>query len=210
MLRIYYPSSTNRYVIDTSKPILLKTCCSAGVNRSATVREFLKNHIHRDSVIVPQYGAYYGDFDMNPITNFETNNLDGFVELFGVRKSPSIQSIIFKELGYEKVPDFTPQFLDMDNENHVTKYKEMIGKLLWNIDTTTTTTMPNIFVIINEDTSVIRTVITRLTEANRDCDLVVIKERDTIYEPENGIAKQSFDAYKIFVDKIESYFEFKN
>lgn len=205
MTNIYYPSHSSKYPIPKDKPILLKTACTAGVNRSATVRQFIKNQIHLDSIVLPQYGAFYGDFDANPITNFETNEPDGFTELFGTNKSPSMQSILFKRIGYDSVPDFIPQELDMHNEKHVTLYKESLLVDFWNVETT----YPSIFILINESEEVIECVIKRLTDSPYPCDLVILKEKDIIYEPtEVGVVAQSRRAYELFVEKIAPYFEF--
>ncbi len=81
----------------------------------------------------------------------------------------------------------------------------MILSMFWNIKTD----LKNVFVLINENDDVINTVIKRLAEANYLCDLVIIKEIDTIYKPNNdNIVSQSIDAYKIFLNNIKLYFEF--
>lgn len=202
MTNIYYPSTHNKYKIPISVPIFLRVACSAGVNRSATFREFLKNHISANSIVMPQYGAKYGDYEAKQIINFETNERDGFYDVFGVDKSPSMQSIIFKKIGYAVVPDFTEQHLDMANNEHVEFYKSELLDTFWNVEKD----MMSVFVLINESEEVINCVIKRL--AGMKCDLVIVREHDCIYEPGNGIVRQSGEAYRVFVSKIGDYFEF--
>ena len=55
-VNLIFPTNENPYIIDSNTPIIIRTVCYAGVNRSATIREILKQKNHKDSVIFSQLG----------------------------------------------------------------------------------------------------------------------------------------------------------
>lgn len=203
-ISIYEPLCSNPYTINTSEPITLRTACTAGVNRSATVREYIKSKISQDSFIFPQYGAFYGDYDNKDVVTFYVNEKDGFNEFFGLHKTQSMQAHIFKHLKYEQLKDFEIQKL---NDHDKTLYKNMIVEQYWKCNNIITN--KNIFVIINDDQKVIDIVHKRLEETNIPVDLVILRVPDIIFEPTNPLIKpQSVEAYREFVSMISGYFHF--
>ena len=104
MLSIYYPSKNDKYVIPTDKPICLRCACAAGRNRSSSTRQFLKERIHPDSIVLPPFGAHYSDHENTAIINIRNiRNQDEFSKVFHVDKPESIQQIFLSELGQQLV-----------------------------------------------------------------------------------------------------------
>lgn len=46
-VNLIFPTHEKPYIIDSKIPIILRIACYAGVNRSATIREILKQEIHK-------------------------------------------------------------------------------------------------------------------------------------------------------------------
>ena len=197
---IFEPNVPNPYYIPTDIPVVLRTACSAGVNRSATVRECVKNNIHPDSIIYPQYGAEYADFDNNKIIIHNIEN-DGFYNLFGENKVPNIQMNIAKEIYSESYnPTLTHTILEKDR----TAYKNMLIQKFW----ITNLQIKNIFIIINEDQRVIDLTIKRLNESNEHVDLIILRIPDVIYYTHNNIKRQSKEAYESFIRLINYFIKY--
>ena len=154
MTSVYHPSPQSPYKF-TKQPIILRTACTAGFNRSATVREYLKTKIHKFSVVHAQYGADYGDYHNDQIMCVNTTKPDGFYELFGCGKTPSIQASIFVALQHKLIDDNSLQVLDSHKNE---RYKNIILKTFWRIDPS----MKNVFVIINENDETIKKLILEL------------------------------------------------
>jgi hypothetical protein len=175
--------------------------CSAGVNRSAVVREYLRRYMDDNCKIYLQYGAKDGDPDANVIMAYDTTSKkDGFCSVFGKTKEKNFQKHMFEILGYnDSGSKITLQEKDKQ------KYRILLNHHYWNIEPM----KHNIFVIVNERDSVIELVKKRLLEVSKPVDLVVIKLKDTIYEPNYNIPAQSEIAYKLFIEKIAPLFEFE-
>jgi hypothetical protein len=182
----------------------LRTACSAGFNRSATVRELISRNIHPNSTVYPQYGALYGNYNSDRIGCIVTNINDGFVELFGNYKCPSVQEIIFKEIGYRIQDDFDLQYI---NEKHHNRYRDNICQTFLKFDDTN----KNVFVLVNEDETIIDNMINMLKShiGRNHIDLVIIRCPDIILYPNNNdIKPQSSVAYKTFINTMKLYFRF--
>jgi len=202
-IRIYYPTDKSTYHFG-KRPIILRTACSAGFNRSAVVREIIKRNIHPESVVYPQYGVFLGNYSNQAVGCVNTNLRDGFFEYFGCDKVPSIQATIFEALGHmpslhEKV-FYLPQY---EQE----RYRDVIHDYYWNFDST----YQNVYVIVNEDKEIIKSLINQLRKTARtNVDLIVINLPDTICQPEEShVIPQSAHAYHNFVKKIKQYFSFE-
>jgi hypothetical protein len=196
-MQIYYPTPKHPFVMPMSN-VSLRIACSAGINRSATVREFLAMNMYDNCDIYYQYGAKYGDGDAKAIYAHDTTGYDGFCEVFDLRKKPNIQKVLFEMLGHTFDKKATLP------ESSREKYKQLLNKHFWNIKPLE----HNIFIIINDKQSVVDLVIKRLAELGEDVDLIVINLKDSIYDPPTGIKAQSKEAYDEFLDKIEPLFVF--
>lgn len=202
-VKIYEPSVSHPYIINRKETIVLKTACSAGVNRSATVREYVMSNISKNSVVYSQYGALHGDYDNKEIVTFTISNQDSFQQLFGCPKVQNIQTMIFDQLGYARANHFGKIILD---EKHKSIYKDMIIKQYWKSHNEN---YKNIFILINEEESVIELVYKRLSELNDPVDFVILRVPDIIYTPVDiKISPQSLDAYKSFLDIIKKLIVF--
>jgi len=202
MVSIFEPSTSNPYKINKSEPTIFRVACSAGVNRSATLREYLKSNLSDFHMFYPPYGAHLGDYNNPTITCIRTLKPDGFTELFGCAKTPSIQAVLFDKLFYPHMNDFESQKLnDMDKAT----YKELIIDYFWTIESE----KKNIFIIINDDEDTIHNVLTELLKLDRPIDLVILRISDTIYYPiNNEIKSQSKEAYQHFIGTASQFFEF--
>jgi hypothetical protein len=203
MINIFEPTPTSPYVF-SANPITLRTACSAGFNRSATVRELISRNIHPHSIVYPQYGALYGDYNSDEIGCIVTNLKDGFIEVFGTLKSPSVQEIIFKDIGYKIQNHPELQYI---KKNHHDRYRHNICQRFLNFDNSN----KNVFVLINEDETVIDNTIKMLEEhlGKNHVDLVIIRCPDIILYPrDSNIKPQSSSAYRKFVSTVRSYFRF--
>lgn len=197
MATIYYPTPSNPYRF-TRKPIILRTACTAGVNRSATIREFVKCHIHKNSIVYAPYGALYGDYEKTIIS--VNSCRDGFYDLFGYDKTRSIQSQIFLQLGYTLYDNMELQYLEIRDYK---SYRNIINDQYWTFDNT----LKNVFILVNENQDVINSVIIKLK--NEIVDIVVLQIHDTIHRPQSAnILPQSRDAYSAFIEAISVYFKF--
>jgi hypothetical protein len=204
-MNIFEPSVHKPYVINKNFPIILRTACSAGVNRSATVREHIKNNTHDKSVILQQYGAEHGDYDNDEILHI-TFGKDGFNELFGTDKQQNIQAAIFKEFGYPDIKNYSKQIL---KKEHVPDYKNAIQKYYWSVKFYGLNHKKNIFVLINENENIINLVIKRLKEVNENVDLVILRIPDIIRHPLNeNIISQTKEAYIEFIDIVKKHIVF--
>ena len=202
-VKLFEPSSDNPYVISKQDPIILRTACSAGVNRSATVREYIKYNAHLNSIIYPQYGACYGDYDNDEIVTFTIINNDGFQQIFNTNKCQNMQTIIFDQLNYTRPEDFIPNTL---KHEHKQIYKEFMVKQYWSNNNKI---YKNIFILINEDEEVIKLVHKRLSEINDLVDFVILRLPDIIFEPiDNTIVSQSREAYQEFINAIKHLIQF--
>lgn len=215
-VNIFYPTKENPYCLP-SEPVILRTACAAGINRSAVVRQLLKEKLHPASRVYSQFGAYRGDYndDNKYIYAYHIDIRDGFYECFGVDKAPNLQSIIFKNMGYEKPTSNykleANAIVHLLDSEHVNEYQANLEKYYWR-----TTNIPdelkivfskNIFVLINEWDTTQNLVIKRLTEAGEDVDLVILAKSDTIESPiDTKIEPQSKLAYQLFIDDIKQYF----
>jgi hypothetical protein len=198
-ITIFYASKNEPYVIPYT-PVNLRIACSAGVNRSATFRQMMIPHMHPLSIIPPQYGAEYADYQNKQITSFDVDEPDGFMELFGVPKTQNIQSICFEKIGYPRVKNFTYNHMDMTNIGHVNEYTEYITYNYWK----TNGYLKNIYVLLNTDSNVISTVTKRLMESGESVDLVIIDVPDVIYTPSDpNIMSQSKEAYQKFYEMVD-------
>lgn len=195
-MNIFYPTINKPYKIETKKPIVLKTACMAGINRSATTREWLKTKINQNSIIYNQYGAYYGDYHNSDIVAFAVNKEDGFNSVFGTSKQPNVQTILFKFLGYSEKQDFVPNTLKPEDKD---KYRKLILKNYWLKEYD----IPQVYVLINEHETIINKFINQMKKYNYKGDLVILNLEDTIYKPQNGIKPQSEEAYRLFISKLE-------
>ena len=231
-IAVYNPTKKNPYVFG-NKPICLRTACSAGINRSATVREYIKKQLHPDSYCYPQFGAVFGDQDHSKITGYIFHKLDGFYHLFGTPKCQNLQSIIMAKLGYkvqlddgtvddsaEELDFCIRQRLDMGNSMHLNQYCYYLENFFWKTKTdqkeidfgvegNKDLSNKNVFVIINENVETINKVYLRLAASYEDVDLVVIREDDTIYNSHPDVEPQSLLAYETFVSRIRHYFSFE-
>ena len=204
MLSIYYPSISNPYKFDLTVPVILRTACSAGVNRSATVRELLKGKLCTGSICFPQYGADDGNYQNQLIISTSTRQTDGFCEIFLTDKCLSVQSILFEMCGYTLLGGMEPQVL---KKSHHDLYKDHILKYFWT--SCQGINMKNIFVIINTDKVIIQNVIDQLKEINMTCDLVILELEDIIYWPINtNIKPQSKAAYEEFIKMVKMLLHF--
>lgn len=199
-INIIYPNVPNPYKIHTDVPIILRTACSAGVNRSAVVREYIKNNVHKESTIYPQYGAEYGDYDNYKIVIHTISN-DGFYDMFQNNKNSNVQMVIAEQLGYSIMDKLIIE------EEHREDYKNKLIKTFWS--TTPNNNIKNIFILINEDQRIIDLVIKRLKEVNEDVDLVILKISDVIYYTQSKtIVSQSVEAYKSFIHLVKYFITF--
>lgn len=195
-MNIYEPTVDQPYKIP-SDPITLRVACSAGVNRSATVGQYLKTIISQDSIVFPQYGADYGDYDNNNIVAIHYFEPDGFKELFGCDKQMSVQAMIFSKLGYK----FETRGRQQLRNIHKSGYKSMLSDYYWNFNSH----QKNVFVLINDDEETIRLVIKRLTDLNVPVDLVILRLADTIYYPKDpSVEKCTLEAYKSFLEDVKN------
>lgn len=202
MTNIYYPTIYTPYNFNPQEKIILRTACSAGVNRSATVRKIIKKNINPASIVYRQYGAHYGNYKNDRIVSISNGPRDGYYQLFGSDKCPSVQATIFLELGYVLPDNMGLQYLE---EEHRKAYTEMILEKFWKFDPS----LKNVFVLINEDDTVINNVIAQLNEINANIDLVIVKMTDTIYEPiDPNVKPQSKRAYEKFIELVKPYFSF--
>lgn len=201
-MKIIEPTINNPYKIPIDEPICLRVACTAGINRSATVREYIKNNIHNQSKIYPQYGAEYGDYDNDKIIMYSMINNDGFCEMFGKDKCDNIQMEIATELGYPLIEKNTHMIIKQgDKENYKTKLIESF----W----VTNNNNKNIFIIVNENQNVIDLVAKRLEESKEMVDLVICKIPDIIYYPrDKKITSQSLKAYETFIDIVKTLITF--
>ena len=207
-INIVKPTPDQPYIINNKDPIILRVACSAGINRSACVREYLSKRMHPDSIIYPQYGAHFSDYENDQIIIHQISHGDGFVELFETNKVPNIQYSIFQKLGTPCsgiIEDTHKEYhLDMDQTHHIEKYKNELYDTFWNIEHEG---KKNIFILINEHQKTIDTVIQRLSDTGKSVDLVIINVIDTIYRPTSEhIKPQSYEAYCSFVHEISKYF----
>lgn len=206
MIRIYEATPKNPYVFP-SHPITLRTACSAGFNRSATVRELIRRNVHPNSVIFPQYGARYGHYD-NPRIGCVSTKCRGYNDqfhtVFGVRKVECIQEILFQKLGYT-IRD-VPEIQNINMQDHK-EYRDLISNEYLNFDNS----LYNVFVLINEDMTVIRNTIELLKRhvGENTLDLVIVKLDDTIWEPRRVyVLPQSEEAYREFISEVRQFFKF--
>lgn len=207
MLKIYRPTFSHPYTFSDG-PIILRTACTAGVNRSATVREFVSMYINPDSKIFPQYGAEYGNYNNENIICVNVGAPDGFYDIFACDKSPSIQAILFSKLGYTLCENKDWQYLQPE---HKILYKELILDYFWKLDLS----IKNVFIIINENENVINAVIDQLQEqltkvdnVTENIDLVILEIPDIIYYPRNGYESQSKEAYSDFLMLVKQLLKF--
>jgi hypothetical protein len=199
-LKIFEPTLSNPYEIDTSVSIIFRIACTAGVNRSATLREYLKTKVPL-GIFYPQYGANYGDYDNPEIACVRTLESDGFKKLFGHDKFPSLQVIIFDALNY---PISDHMALQKLNNSDREKYRNIIMKYYWNIGDQA----KNVFIIINELDETINIVKNKLLEINKPIDLVILRIPDIIHEPSDNIQPYSKEAYENFVNGTSLLFKF--
>jgi len=206
IVNVYEPTTQNPYIINEKIPLILRTACTAGVNRSATVREYITPHIPIDSSICAQYGAEYGDYE-NKVIQYHTSHNDGFNELFGKEKATNVQALIFiNALGYPKLKDDSVQILD---EHHRYIYTDIIRNTFWTVKDEITPQNKNVFILINENEDVIKLVLKRLTEVGEPVDYVVLRVPDVIHTPSNKkIKSQSIEAYKEFIEIIKKLIVF--
>lgn len=197
---LIFPTHEKPYIIDSKTPIILRTACYAGVNRSATIREILKQKIHKDSVIFPQYGAYYGNYNYDDIVCISTKQRDGFYEVFETDKSPSIQGLIFSQLGYTPLETMEEQqYLE---RSHHKSYKTFIQEQYW----TEPKLLKSVFILSLTDPDIVSNVFHQLQESNISCDLVVLSLNDTIFKPSDpDIKPQSKEAYLEFIKIVNQY-----
>ncbi len=203
IMNIFEPSIEKPYVINTKAPIILRTACSAGINRSATVREYVRHKIHNKSVVLQQYGAEFADYDNKKILNI-TLGKDGFSDLFGFDKQKNIQCVIFSQLGYPTIGDYSTQVL---KEEHRKDYKNILINYFWTVKIYGTNHKKNIFILINENQDVIDLVIKRLYETKEDVDLVILRIPDIIRDVRH-VKSQSKEAYQQFVNVVKKYIIF--
>ncbi len=204
-MNIFEPTIDKPYVINTKTPIILRTACSAGINRSATVREYIKNNIHDKSVILQQYGAEFADYNNKNILNI-TLGKDGFNDLFGIDKQKNIQCVIFNQLGYPEIGEYSTQVL---KEEHRKDYKNIMVNYFWSVKMYDIRYKKNIFILVNENQDVIDLVIKRLSEIKENVDLVILRIPDIIRNGRNkNIKPQSKEAYEHFVNVIKKYITF--
>lgn len=195
-MKIYKPTSKSPYKIP-SRPITLRVACTAGINRSAVVREYLKTIIDPDSVVFPQHGIKRGDYGNKKITCQYTIKPDGFEKLFGCHKLDSIQVKIFSQLGYKRKKHLERQTLKNKDK---AKYKAALIDNYWKFDEK----YHNVFVLINKSSKIMKLTIKRLRDLNVQVDLVILKLTDSIHHTGNkSIEPNSKQAYKLFVDKIK-------
>lgn len=207
-LTVINPTFEKPYVIDQLNPIILRVACSAGINRSAITRQYIKNNIHKGSIVFPQYGAQHGDYENGKIVCHQLFNLnDGFNELFGVAKCHNMQTIIFKQLGYEVIANnYKGVVLD---EDHRQQYAKQLIKLFWSTKDSGVD-YKNVFVLLNESEDVINLVIKRLEQMDEKVDLVVLKVADTIYNPIiEGIKPDSLESYEYFLNIVKKFIVFE-
>lgn len=200
-MKVYRPTVDQPYKI-SSRKVTLRVACSAGINRSATAREYLKTIISSDSIIYPQYGIEFGDYDRKKIKCHVTK-VDGFKELFGHDKLTSVHAKLFYRLGYKpkknmtnKKPMVKTKLKDTDKD----KYKSMLIDYYWKFDRI----YDNVFVLINRKPKVIKLTIKRLKDLNIPVDLVILNLHDIIRFPKNkDIKPYSIESYKLFLDKVK-------
>ena len=198
----YVTSADTPYIIPSNHPIILRVACAAGVNRSATMRQYLISKIHSDSIVLPQYGAYYGDYERNPIQSFDIDEPDGFNDLFGLAKTQNIQSKIFEQLGYPKVANHVANNMDMSNNSHVEFYKNQLISY-WNLETIAKTNYKNIFILVNHHQNCQDIAFKRLSDANVAVDYVIVPVDDFINRPINpDMNPHSKEAYEEFYNMI--------
>jgi len=186
-------------------------------------------NIHPNSIVYPQYGAQFGGAQSTSISQEKSGNYiydkiacintsarctrsfcetlcqqDGFIELFGNYKSPSIQESIFREIGYDIEDHAELQYID---QRHHAKYKNILCNTYLKFNSR----YKNVFVLINNNQDVIDDTINLLKNhiENNYVDLVIVKCDDTIIHPiDRNIKAQSLEAYIQFVEMIRPYFRF--
>ena len=123
------------------------------------------------------------------------------MNFFQQQKVQNVQSLIFQQLGYNKVKNGVHNLLDMTNNDHVSFYKEEMLKY-WS----PTQNHKHIFILLNQNENTQDLVLTRLTETNIPVDYVIVPVDDTIHNPLNpAITPHSLEAYQQFYNTIKEY-----
>ena len=219
MINTFEPTIKSPYVINTTGSAVFRIACSAGVNRSTTIREYIKSKVSKSNIFYQPYGAQYGNYNNSEIICIRTTESDGFAELFGHDKPPSIQASIFDQLNYPVSNHLALQKLNDVDKN---KYKNIIMDY-WNLfqecdripgkefshKGNIEPKSKNIFIIINDDKNVIENVRNELSKTNKSVDLVILNIPDIIYYPiDSKIKPQSLEAYQYFIQIASQLFEF--
>jgi len=68
-MKVFYPTPSEPYIISSAEPIFLRLACATGRNRSPIILRFLMPHLHNNSTVLPQYGAFFSDYDNEQIYN---------------------------------------------------------------------------------------------------------------------------------------------
>lgn len=170
--------------------------------------------------------TYILNLDINStnkiVRRYVIDERDGYYDLFGVDKTPNMQSIIFDHLGYSapvrtnRCNSVIQELEAKDND----KYAEYLNRYYWNtiqvgqdieinLKPKLHQTTKNVFVLVNEFETTKNIVIEKLTEAGEDVDLVIMPLADTIIKPGvDGITSQSKEAYQMCIDKVLECFVF--
>ena len=202
MINVFEPTIESPYIIDTMGSAIFRIACSAGVNRSTTAREYIKSKVSTSNMFHRPYGADYGNYNNSEIICVRATESDGFTELFGHDKPPSIQALIFDQLNYPISNHLALQKLMLVDRD---EYKNIILDYYWNLEPG----HKNIFIIINDDKNVIENVQNELLKTNRSVDLVVLNIPDIIYYPiDPNIKPQSLEAYQYFIQIASQLFKF--
>jgi hypothetical protein len=207
MVTIYEPSASNPYEINTNIPMVFRIACRGGVNRSTTLRQWLKTSLPEINIFYPPYGADGGNYKNSKITCIRQLHSDGFNELYGQDKEPNIQSMIFDMLNYPIGKQYPNETVTRQNLNEPDRpeYTKLLMEYFWKIDTS----KKNIFVIINEHEDIIQSVQDQLIELNQPIDLVIIRMHDTIRLPLNeSLEPYSKSAYEAYLKEITQFFRF--
>jgi hypothetical protein len=193
-MKVFEPTFDNPYFIDDNIPTEFRNLCYAGLNRSASTRQFLKSKLSNNHKFHPTFGYGLEHEAVPPDLN------DGFNLLFGTAKEPSYQTQMFIKLGYNNLKPYVTVKLLADHE---LEYEELFDEY-WEFD-------PNykqVVIITIDDEHLISELKEALLESN--VDLVIIRVPDSIYNCESDLVPMSYEAYSRFVNKISKYFTFQN
>jgi len=138
-MNVYYPTKDNPYIIYNENFNLIRCACSAGRNRSSTMKKYMENNLN-NYITLPQYGVSNETRDDNVIKkdNIHLVN-DGYYDLFEEYKTKNIHTLILEEMNTNSIclgPSEThPGYLlfEEQNLNDLHDYIDFINFYFWDI-----------------------------------------------------------------------------